>query len=78
LTQLPIAVPGTPHAKELYSLLVKGVKRRKNGGLEPRIEALVFALFGFNANETRAVLKMRSTPEEETKAIVYELKILID
>jgi len=56
----------------------KEVKRRKTGGLEPRIEAFVFALFGFNAKETRAVLKMRSTPEEETKAIVYELKILID
>ncbi len=78
LTQLPIAVPDTPHSKELHSLLVKEVKRRKTGGLEPRVEALVFALFGFNAKETRAILEMRSTPQEKDKAIVYELKNLID
>jgi len=74
LTQLPIAVPGTSLSKELYSLLVKELKRRKTSGMVPRIEALVFSLYGFNSKETRDILRMRSTPEDETNAIVYELK----
>ena len=74
LTQLPIAVPGTSLSKELYSLLVKELKRRKTSGMVPRIEALVFSLYGFNFKETRDILRMRSTPEDETNAIVYELK----
>ena len=76
LTQLPIPVPGTPNSKELHNLLVKEVKHRKSSILEPRIEALVFALYRFNMKETIDVLRMRSTPEEEVKAIVYEFKNL--
>ena len=43
----------------------------------PKIEALVFALYGFSINEAKTVLEMRSTPEKETRGILNELGLLI-
>lgn len=74
LTQLPIAVKETETSHNLYKSLVKEVKRFKPGTTSLMIEALVFALYGFSLFESKAVLKMRSTPQEETREILRALE----
>ena len=78
LTQLPLAEIGTPASRNLYSSLIEEVKQVNTNGMSPKIEALVFALYGFSNKETKEILRMRSTPENETSAVLDELKALIN
>ena len=77
LSQLPIADLETSTSQNIYSLLVDEVRQFNAERPSPKIEALIFALYGFSNNEAKAVLEMRSTPDTETHAILYELGSLI-
>jgi Alw26I/Eco31I/Esp3I family type II restriction m6 adenine DNA methyltransferase len=77
LTQLPLADLETSASQNIYSQLIEEVKRFKSERPSPKIEALVFALYGFSINEAKTVLEMRSTPEKETRGILNELGLLI-
>jgi Alw26I/Eco31I/Esp3I family type II restriction m6 adenine DNA methyltransferase len=76
LTQLPIADLETLTNRDLRSYLIEEVKQFKPENSH-KIEALVFALYGFSTKDTNDVLKLRRTPEGETNAIIEELKHLI-
>jgi len=76
LIQLPIPDLDTSTSQNIYPLLIEEVRRFKSGCMSPKVEALVFALYGFSTNEAKAVLKMRLTPEIETRAILHELESL--
>ena len=78
LTQLPIPGFDTPISNSLKSLLIKGVKQYKTNRTSPRIESIVFALYGFSVKEAQSVLAMRSTPESEASEILHELNTLIN
>ena len=78
LTQLPVADLETSASQNIYSQLIEEVKQVKSKRPSPIIEALVFALYGFSINEAKAVLKMRSTPETETRDVLKELGFLIN
>jgi Alw26I/Eco31I/Esp3I family type II restriction m6 adenine DNA methyltransferase len=73
LNQLPLVSIETSPSQEIALQLVEEVKRVKSACTTPMIEALVFSLYGFSTSETKSVLKMRSTPDAETKAILREL-----
>ena len=75
LTQLPLADLETSPTQNITSQLIDEVKQIKSGSTTPKIEALVFALYGFSTNEAEAVLTMRLTPETETNAILHELRL---
>jgi hypothetical protein len=75
LTQLPIADLETSVNRDLGSILIEEVKQFKPENSQ-KIEALVFALYGFSVQDTNDVLKMRLTPEKETDVIMDELKDL--
>ena len=74
LTQLPIAVQEPETSHNLYKSLVKEVKRFKPGTTSTTIEALVFALYGFSLSESKDILKMRFTPQEESREILRALE----
>lgn len=74
LTQLPLADLETSPTQNITSQLIDEVKQIKSGSTTPKIEAIVFALYGFSTNEAKAVLTMRLTPETETNAILHELR----
>jgi adenine-specific DNA-methyltransferase len=74
LMQLPLAGLESSVYGELISLLIEEVKKVKTADVVPKIEALVFALYGFSSKEARTVLGMRSTTRLETNAILDELK----
>ncbi|MGY5855919.1 MAG: N-6 DNA methylase [Candidatus Thorarchaeota archaeon] len=76
LSQLPIADLETSTSQNIYSLLINEVRQIESEKPSPRIEALVFALYGFSIHEAESVLEMRSTPEKETLAILHELRSL--
>jgi hypothetical protein len=76
LTQLPIPDLDTSTSQNIYPLLIEEVRRFKSGCMSPKVEALVFALYGFSTNEAKAVLKIRLTPEIEIRAILHELELL--
>jgi Alw26I/Eco31I/Esp3I family type II restriction m6 adenine DNA methyltransferase len=73
LTQLPIADYETSVNRDLGSILIEEVKQYKPANSQ-KIEALVFALYGFSSQDTMDVLKMRHTPEREINVIMDELK----
>jgi Alw26I/Eco31I/Esp3I family type II restriction m6 adenine DNA methyltransferase len=73
LTQLPLVNLETSTSQNISTQLKKEVKRVKTDELEPKIEALVFALYDFSPDETQALLKMRSTPQAEINAILQEV-----
>ncbi len=73
LSQLPIADLETSASQNIYSLLIDEVRRISSDSPSPKIEALVFALYGFSDNEAKAVLELRSAPEKEITAILHEL-----
>ena len=76
LSQLPIADLETSTSQNIYSLLINEVRQIESEKPSPRIEALVFALYGFSIHEAESVLEMRSPPEKETLAILHELRSL--
>lgn len=78
LTQLPIPNLITRQSQILSDMLVDQVGNLKEHDKLPWIEALVFALYQFSAKESRDVLKMRSTPEQDIDAIVDELGNVLD
>ncbi|MHA2322080.1 MAG: TaqI-like C-terminal specificity domain-containing protein, partial [Candidatus Thorarchaeota archaeon] len=73
LTQLPLPDLETSSSQNISSQIVEEVKGIKSSDTTPKIEALVFALYGFSVSEAKAILKMRSTPEKETSVILLRL-----
>ncbi|MHA2045310.1 MAG: Eco57I restriction-modification methylase domain-containing protein [Candidatus Thorarchaeota archaeon] len=71
LSQLPIPEIGSISRKIIKDLIteVKSV-RIINGSSSPRIESLVFSLYGFTKRDARIVLWMRKTPETEMREIL--------
>ncbi len=76
LAQLPLVNLETSTSRDIRAQLIKEVRKVKTDDITPRIEALVFALYGFSINETKTLLEMRLTPEPEISAIMNELRSL--
>ena len=76
LTQLPIVDLRNSESRELATMLIDEVKRLKTNEIVPRIEALVFAIYGFSSKDSAEILNMRFTPMPESEAILDELKNL--
>ncbi|MHA3963868.1 MAG: Eco57I restriction-modification methylase domain-containing protein [Candidatus Thorarchaeota archaeon SMTZ1-45] len=74
LTQLPVPDMKSSESQGFREMLIEEVRKFKSNDTSPKIEALVFALYGFSVKESRAVLKLRSTPGREIDAILSELE----
>jgi adenine-specific DNA-methyltransferase len=77
LTQLPIVDIYARESQDFSTSLIEEVKHFSTES-SSKIEALVFALYGFSVEETKDLLKMRYNPEEERHAILNQLRALTE
>ena len=71
LQNLPIVKPS--ESSKITRNLSKAVRTLDY----PAIEANVFALYGFSIRQTKSILEVRKTPNEEMKLILESLSRLV-